>query len=95
MAMIEQDRGHLILRPARGLETGGGGAEYILWFADIEGHPKRFAITRPSRGALNDGMGFDGSSITALTRSKNPTWSPSPIRHLPVMPARWRGEVLA
>src|ERR1700755_3688357 len=44
------------------------GVEYALfWFTDIEGHLKSFAIT-PSEieGALNDGMGFDGSSITGL-----------------------------
>jgi glutamine synthetase len=45
-----------------------GGVEYVLfWFTDIEGHLKSFAIT-PSEieGALNDGMGFDGSSITGF-----------------------------
>src|SRR3954468_3201574 len=44
------------------------GVEYALfWFTDIEGHLKSFAIT-PSEieGALNDGMGFDGSSITGF-----------------------------
>jgi glutamine synthetase len=44
------------------------GIEYVLfWFTDIEGHLKSFAIT-PSEmeGALNDGMGFDGSSITGF-----------------------------
>ncbi len=46
----------------------GDGVEYVLfWFTDIEGHLKSFAIT-PSEieGALNDGMGFDGSSITGF-----------------------------
>src|SRR5207302_11347068 len=39
----------------------------LLWFTDIEGHLKSFAVT-PSEieGALNDGMGFDGSSITGF-----------------------------
>ena len=44
------------------------GVEYVLfWFTDIEGHLKSFAIT-PSEiaGALDDGMGFDGSSITGF-----------------------------
>jgi glutamine synthetase len=44
------------------------GVEYALfWFTDIEGHLKSFAIT-PSElaGALDDGMGFDGSSITGF-----------------------------
>ena len=38
-----------------------------LWFTDIEGHLKSFAIT-PSEieDALDDGMGFDGSSITGF-----------------------------
>ncbi|HZQ04703.1 MAG TPA: glutamine synthetase family protein [Gaiellaceae bacterium] len=39
----------------------------LLWFSDLEGHLKSFAIT-PSEaaGALDDGMGFDGSSITGF-----------------------------
>jgi glutamine synthetase len=39
----------------------------LLWFNDLEGHLKSFAIT-PSEleGALDDGMGFDGSSITGF-----------------------------
>ncbi|MGD0166483.1 MAG: glutamine synthetase family protein [Gaiellaceae bacterium] len=39
----------------------------LLWFNDLEGHLKSFAIT-PSQleEALNDGMGFDGSSITGF-----------------------------
>src|SRR5262249_18732908 len=41
------------------------GVEFVLlWFTDIEGHLKSFAVT-PSEiaDALDDGMGFDGSSI--------------------------------
>src|SRR4051795_8502413 len=44
------------------------GIEFVLlWFTDIEGHLKSFAIT-PSElaDALDDGMGFDGSSITGF-----------------------------
>src|SRR5918911_1993452 len=44
------------------------GVQFILlWFTDIEGHLKSFAIT-PSEmaDALDDGMGFDGSSITGF-----------------------------
>ena len=39
----------------------------LLWFTDLEGHLKSFAVT-PSEieGALDDGMGFDGSSITGF-----------------------------
>src|SRR5881409_2360676 len=42
--------------------------EYILlWFTDLEGHLKSFAITLDElAGALDDGMGFDGSSITGF-----------------------------
>jgi glutamine synthetase len=42
--------------------------EYVLfWFTDIEGHLKSFAITpQELEEALDDGMGFDGSSITGF-----------------------------
>ena len=42
--------------------------EHVLfWFTDLEGHLKSFAITpNEMEGALNDGMGFDGSSITGF-----------------------------
>jgi glutamine synthetase len=44
------------------------GIEFILlWFTDIEGHLKSFAVTPSEIGdALDDGMGFDGSSITGF-----------------------------
>jgi glutamine synthetase len=44
------------------------GVDFVhLWFTDIEGHLKSFAITVPElEGALDDGMGFDGSSITGF-----------------------------
>src|SRR3954453_21562369 len=46
---------------SRGIE------DVLLWFTDLEGHLKSFAITRSEReGALDDGMGFDGSSITGF-----------------------------
>jgi glutamine synthetase len=39
----------------------------LLWFTDIEGHLKSFAVTpNEIRDALDDGMGFDGSSITGF-----------------------------
>ncbi len=47
---------------------GDDGVEFILlWFTDLEGHLKSFAVT-PSEveDALDDGMGFDGSSITGF-----------------------------
>jgi glutamine synthetase len=42
--------------------------EYVLfWFTDLEGHLKSFAITpQEIEEALDDGMGFDGSSITGF-----------------------------
>src|SRR5205807_2858361 len=44
------------------------GVEFILlWFTDIEGHLKSFAVTPTEiEDALDDGMGFDGSSITGF-----------------------------
>src|SRR5690242_14995721 len=44
------------------------GVDYVLfWFTDIEGHLKSFAVTPAEVGeALDDGMGFDGSSITGF-----------------------------
>src|ERR671914_1746949 len=41
------------------------GVEFLLlWFTDLEGHLKSFAVTPGEiEGALDDGMGFDGSSI--------------------------------
>src|SRR4051794_5979642 len=39
----------------------------LLWFNDLEGHLKSFAVTPGEiEGALDDGMGFDGSSITGF-----------------------------
>ena len=39
----------------------------LLWFTDIFGQLKSFAITiEELEGALDDGMGFDGSSITGF-----------------------------
>jgi glutamine synthetase len=42
--------------------------EFLLfWFTDIEGHLKSFAVTPAEmEDALDDGMGFDGSSITGF-----------------------------
>src|SRR4029078_4499315 len=39
----------------------------LLWFSALEGHLKSFAITPDElEGALDDGMGFDGSATTGL-----------------------------
>ncbi len=41
--------------------------DLLLWFTDLEGHLKSFSITIAEvEGALDDGMGFDGSSITGF-----------------------------
>jgi glutamine synthetase len=41
--------------------------DLLLWFTDLEGHLKSFSITTAeAEGALDDGMGFDGSSITGF-----------------------------
>jgi glutamine synthetase len=46
---------------ARGIE------DVLLWFTDIEGLLKSFSITTSEvEGALDDGMGFDGSSVTGF-----------------------------
>src|SRR4029453_9332155 len=44
------------------------GIEHVLlWFTDLEGHLKSFSITPAElEDALDDGMGFDGSSITGF-----------------------------
>ncbi len=44
------------------------GVKFIhLWFTDLEGHLKSFSITPAElEDALDDGMGFDGSSITGF-----------------------------
>src|ERR1044072_8246133 len=46
------------------------GVKFVhLWFTDIEGHLKSFSITPAElEDALDDGMGFDGSSITGFNR---------------------------
>src|SRR5579864_5249430 len=44
-----------------------GVEDMLLWFTDLEGHLKSFSITVGEvQGALDDGMGFDGSSITGF-----------------------------
>ena len=46
------------------------GVEFIrFWFTDILGQLKSFAVGREElEGALDEGMGFDGSSITGFNR---------------------------
>ncbi len=47
-----------------------GGVKFVrLWFTDILGQLKSFAITpRELEGAFDEGMGFDGSSIQGFAR---------------------------
>src|SRR3954467_6889613 len=67
---------------SRGIE------DVLLWFTDLEGHLKSFAITRSElEGALDDGMGFDGSSITGFNAIEESDMvaipAPEPFRVLP------------
>jgi glutamine synthetase len=57
-----EDRKHVLKR------IQDEGVEFLLlWFTDLEGHLKSFAVTPAEiEEALNDGMGFDGSSITGF-----------------------------
>ena len=59
------------------------GVKFItLWFADILGFLKSFTITvEELEGALEDGMGFDGSSIEGLPALTRAIWwlYPTPI----------------
>ena len=67
----------------------------LFWFSDIEGHLKSFAIT-PSEmeDALNDGMGFDGSSITGFNAIEESDMvaipDPDTYRLLPARPGEAR-----
>src|SRR4029453_5516226 len=71
MAMVEQ-KGRAKSTPSERervlKEANEQGVKFIhLWFTDIEGHLKSFSITPGElEGALDDGMGFDGSSITGF-----------------------------
>src|ERR1700753_1923422 len=72
------------------------GIEYVLfWFTDIEGHLKSFAIT-PSEleGALDDGMGFDGSSVTGFNAIEESDMvaipDPSTFQVMPAAPGQAR-----
>src|ERR1700741_1705673 len=72
------------------------GVEYALfWFSDIEGHLKSFAITPAEiEDALNDGMGFDGSSITGFNAIEESDMvaipDPATFRLLPARPGEAR-----
>jgi len=69
--------------------------EFIrFWFTDILGQLKSFAVGRDELGsAFEDGMGFDGSSITGFNRIEESDMiampDPGTFRILP-----WRREIL-
>ena len=74
---------------SRGIE------DVLLWFTDLEGHLKSFSITRSEvEGALDDGMGFDGSSITGFNAIEESDMvaipDPSTYRLLPARPGEAR-----
>ena len=63
-----------------------------LWFTDILGQLKSFAVTKEEMaGALDHGMGFDGSSITGFNRIEESDMiampDPSTFVLLPYRPA--------
>jgi glutamine synthetase len=67
----------------------------LFWFSDIEGHLKSFAITPAEvEDALNDGMGFDGSSITGFNAIEESDMvaipDPATFRLLPARPGEAR-----
>ena len=74
------------------------GVDYVLlWFTDIEGHLKSFAITLDElEGALDDGMGFDGSSITGFNAIEESDMvaipDPATFRLLPSRERRGEGR---
>lgn len=65
-----------------------------LWFTDILGFLKSFAITIDElEGALEDGMGFDGSSIEGFARIDESDMIAKPDPNtLVILPWRARGE---
>ena len=68
-----------------------------LWFTDLEGHLKSFSITPAElEGALDDGMGFDGSSITGFNpiEESDMIAIPDP-RTFSLMPAAQNGTTVA
>src|ERR671914_2818578 len=67
------------------------GVEFLLlWFTDLEGHLKSFAVTPAEmEAALDDGMGFDGSSITGFNAIEESDMIAIPDpRTFQLMPAR-------
>jgi glutamine synthetase len=67
-ATSSEEARRAVVRQIEGDNEQGEKVEYVLlWFTDLEGHLKSFAVTPKEIGAaLDDGMGFDGSSITGF-----------------------------
>ena len=65
-----------------------------LWFTDVLGFLKSFAITPAElKGALNDGMGFDGSSIEGYARIEESDMMAKPDPStFSILPFRNEGE---
>ena len=68
-----------------------------LWFTDVVGRLKSFAITRDElEGAMANGMGFDGSSVTGFNAIEESDMiampDPTTFRVLPVEPASARSR---
>lgn len=70
-----------------------GNVKFIrLWFTDVQGKQKSFSITiEELEGAMNEGMGFDGSSIEGFSRIEESDViampDPSTFRILPWSPS--------
>jgi glutamine synthetase len=68
MATIDETRDLTAARAEVIREVNERGIAFVqLWFTDVEGRLKSFAITRSElEGALERGMGFDGSSVSGF-----------------------------
>lgn len=75
-----------------------GGVEFIhLWFTDVLGFLKTFVITIDELDtAMNEGMGFDGSSIQGFARIEESDMIALPDPHtLQILPWRQDGQLVA
>ena len=93
----EQEPGDIGSGQAQGGARGDrsrGIDDLLLWFTDLEGHLKSFSITiSETEGALDDGMGFDGSSITGFNAIEESDMVAIPDPTTFQMPARRQGKV--
>jgi glutamine synthetase len=75
-----------------------GGIEFIhLWFTDVLGFLKTFVISVDELdAAINEGMGFDGSSIQGFARIEESDMIALPDPHtLQILPWRQDGQLVA